>query len=101
MTFRWIAAAFGLSLMLAAPPAHARACGARAHVVAKLATTYGETAQSMGLGANNGIVELYASDETRTWTITVTLPNGQTCLIATGTAFEPLAPAERPDGEGI
>ncbi|MGB0658681.1 MAG: hypothetical protein ACPGNV_00790 [Mangrovicoccus sp.] len=44
----------------------------------------------MGLGANNSVVEIFASDKTGTWTITVTMPNGTTCLIASGQAFEDL-----------
>jgi hypothetical protein len=63
-------------------------CAERAKVVERLTTTYGETVQSMGLGANNGMMEVFASEESGTWTITVTMPNGQTCLIASGQAFE-------------
>lgn len=63
-------------------------CAARDKVVQRLTSNYGETVQSMGLGANNGMMEVFASEETGTWTITVTMPNGQTCLIASGQAFE-------------
>ena len=70
-----------------------RNCGPREMVVERLATSYGETRQSMGLGANNSVVEVFASSETGTWTITVTSPNGLTCLVASGQAFEELAEA--------
>lgn len=63
-------------------------CAERDKVVQRLTSNYGETVQSMGLGANNGVMEVFASEETGTWTITVTMPNGQTCLIASGQAFE-------------
>lgn len=66
----------------------ARNCAERASVVERLAEGYGETRQSIGLGANNSIVEVFASIETGTWTITVTTPAGMTCLVATGQAFE-------------
>lgn len=69
----------------------ARNCAPRDTVVAKLAEGYGETRQSMGLGANNSVVEVFASNETGTWTITVTTPNGVTCLVASGQSFEVLA----------
>lgn len=62
-------------------------------VVDRLAEGYGETRQSMGLGANNSVIEVFASDETGTWTITVTMPNGMTCLVASGQAYEALAEA--------
>ena len=66
----------------------AQPCAEREKVVKRLTSNYGETVQSMGLGANNGVMEVFASEETGTWTITVTMPNGQTCLIASGQAFE-------------
>ncbi len=70
-----------------------RNCGAREAVVAQLAEGYGEVRQSMGIGANNAVVEVFASDETGTWTITVTQTSGMTCLVASGQAFEELAEA--------
>ncbi len=80
--------AAALLTVSACAPAYAGPCGARQAVVDRLANAYGETVQSMGLGSNNGIVEVYASPETGTWTITVTMPNGMTCLVASGQAFE-------------
>ena len=68
-----------------------RNCGPRDVVVNRLAEGYGETRQSIGLGANNAVVEVFASDDTGTWTITVTNPSGVTCLVASGQAFEELA----------
>lgn len=68
-----------------------RNCAPREAVVDRLADGYGESRQSMGLGANNQVVEIFASSETGTWTITVTMPNGLTCLVASGQAFEELA----------
>lgn len=68
----------------------ARNCADRERVVARLADGYGETRQSIGLGANNAVVEVFASAETGTWTITVTAPGGMTCLVASGQAFEAL-----------
>ena len=76
-----------------------RNCAPRATVVDRLADGYGESRQSMGLGANNQVVEVFASDETGTWTITVTLPNGLTCLVASGQAFEELAEALPIEGD--
>lgn len=95
MTIRTsLVAATGLALALAsAAPAAAqvtRNCADRDHVVTRLAERFGETRQSIGLGANNQVMEVYASLETGTWTITVTMPSGMTCLIAAGQAYEPL-----------
>lgn len=73
--------------------AQGQRCGPRTAIVEKLAQKYGETRQSMGLAANNAVIEVFASDETGTWTITVTGTNGLTCLVASGQAYEQLAEA--------
>ena len=43
----------------------ARNCAPRDVVVERLASGYGETRQSVGLGANNAMVEVFASDDVR------------------------------------
>ncbi|MDQ2094704.1 hypothetical protein NOI20_11335 [Rhodobacteraceae bacterium 10Alg 79] len=88
-------------LLGAAHPGEAedRACAPRAQVVTRLAQQFGETRQSIGLGANNAVVEVFASPESGTWTITVTLANGTTCLVASGQAYETLAEALPPGGK--
>lgn len=77
----------------------ARNCGPRDSVLNRLAENYGETRQSIGIGANNAVMEVFASAETGSWTITVTLPSGMTCLVASGQAFEELAEALPAKGE--
>lgn len=99
MTFKWIPALLSLALSVFAGTAFAATCGPRAQVVERLASTYGETVQSMGLGSNNGIVEVFASTESGTWTITVTTANGRMCLVASGQAFEAIATATPTGGE--
>ena len=66
-------------------------CAPRDLVMERLASAYGETRQSIGLGQNNTMVEVFASTDTGTWTITVTTAAGVTCLVASGQAFEVLA----------
>ena len=97
MTFSLKTLAAGAALVAVAATSasaqQARNCAPRDAVVERLTTGYGETRQSIGLGPNNQVVEVYASDDTGTWTITVTLPNGMTCLVASGQSFEELAEA--------
>ncbi len=90
-----LVAGLGLIAMTsgAATAQNARNCAPRDAVVERLAEKYGESRQSMGLGANNAVVEIFASNESGTWTITVTSPSGMTCLVASGQAFEELAEA--------
>ena len=76
MKNKLLALSFGVGAMiLAADSALARTnCHARDLVVTRLAERYGESRQSIGLAANNSVVEVFASLETGTWTITVTSP---------------------------
>jgi len=70
-----------------------RNCAPREMVLERLAEKYGETRQSIGLGADNAVVEVFASTDTGSWTVTVTTPNGLTCLVASGQSFETIAEA--------
>ena len=67
--------------------------------MARLAEGWGESRQSIGLGADNAVVEVFASPETGTWTITVTRPGGPTCMVASGDAWEAVAEALPADDE--
>ncbi len=82
-----------LALLLMTGTAHAQACGPREKVAAKLAKTYGESRRAVGLGSNNTVMEVFASDATGSWTITATSAEGVMCLIASGEAFGVLPPA--------
>ncbi|MEO1640131.1 MAG: hypothetical protein AAFU41_12905 [Pseudomonadota bacterium] len=82
---------FGLCAgALSAIEVHAQTgnCAAHATVVERLATRYGESRQSMGLGFDNSVIEVFASDDTGTWTITVTRPGGLTCMVAAGQSYQ-------------
>jgi hypothetical protein len=76
------------AMTLAASSQHLAQCENRATIVDNLSTKYGETRQSVGLGADNALVEIFASNATGSWTITVTKAGGPTCLVASGRAFE-------------
>ncbi len=82
-------------LMLTATSSFAqgRNCAPREVVVERLAEKYGESRQSIGLGGQGMVMETFASAESGTWTITVTMPNGMTCLMASGQSYEVLAEA--------
>jgi hypothetical protein len=74
-------------------------CAPRSAVIERLATKYGETRQSIGLAAQGSVVEVFASIETGSWTITVTMPSGVTCLVASGQSFETLAETLPDEGD--
>lgn len=83
-------AVFGLS---SAATAQTQNCAPRDLVLKRLAEKYGESRQSIGMGQKGMLMETFASDETGSWTITVTTPQGMTCLVASGQAYEVLAEA--------
>lgn len=69
--------------------AHAQSvCGARESIIAQLKQKYGETRKSVGLQQGRGVVEIFASEETGSWTILVTDTRGHSCLMAAGEAFQ-------------
>jgi hypothetical protein len=63
-------------------------CGPREVVLSTLADRYGETRRSLGIAGQTQMMELFASDETGTWTITLTMPDGVTCMMASGQGFQ-------------
>lgn len=90
------------AIALTSAPAQAQsgACAPRDMVVQRLADAYGETRQSMGLGANNMVVEVFASEMSGSWTITVTGSDGISCLMASGQAYEATTETEPKPGKG-
>lgn len=87
-------------LLLAAQAGFAASpCNPRADVLAHLASKYGETRRAIGLASANQVMEIFANAESGTWTITVTQPDGVTCLVASGQSFEALAESLPAKGE--
>ena len=69
-------------------------CGTRAILLKQLASEYQEAPTGIGLDSNGSVVELLTS-KGGTWTLMVTRPNGRTCLVGTGEAWQPIAPKPR------
>jgi SNF family Na+-dependent transporter len=78
----------GLILATHASFAQQNQCAPRDDVIAYLSEKYGETRRSIGLAGQGAVMEMHAADATGTWTITMTLPNGMTCMIASGQGYE-------------
>ena len=94
-----IKAALALALIATPVTAQQRNCAPRDSVVERLASKYGETRQSVGISERGMMVETWANRGTGSWTSTVTSPYGQTCLVASGQAWEELAEALPPMGK--
>jgi hypothetical protein len=83
--------ACALGLLTAAEPAVAQQqarCAPRAQLLELIENRFAETRRAIGLTASQTVMELYASENSGSWTILVTLPNGMTCLVAAGSGFE-------------
>lgn len=87
------ALSLGLGGMIAAADVAfgAPQCDTRERVVALLADRYGETRRAVGIAGQTAVMELFAAEATGTWSITMTLPDGQMCLMASGLNYETLA----------
>lgn len=91
MNKQMLVLSFGIGIaVLALKPAEAQTapCAPHATIVAHLASAFGETRQSIGLASDNSVIEVFASQETGSWTITMTAAGGPTCLVAAGEAFQ-------------
>lgn len=64
-------------------------CGPRDRFVAHLEKKHAEYPMAMGLAASGRVVEVLGA-ENGSWTIIITEPGGQSCVIAAGEAWENL-----------
>jgi hypothetical protein len=79
-----LALAFGWGAGIAhAEGATQPVCGSHETVLHTLQGKYAEKPASMGLANNGTIVEVLASED-GTWTIVMTTPGGESCLLAAG-----------------
>ena len=91
-----------VALWLMSWPAKAQdnQCAERDSILAALADKYHEKPVDAGLvtgGEKTAIIELLLSPNAETWTLILSLPNGQSCLLASGTNWEALPTDTKPD----
>lgn len=80
--------------------AQAQFCTAHEKMEQWLAVNSGQSRKAVAIDVGHQLVEIYASREDGTWTITVTAPEGRTCIIGEGTAFEFAPDAFKPGIDG-
>lgn len=84
--------AFGAMLLTAEmAPAQSGNCGPRDAVAQRLVEIYSESRKIAALNGDNSLLELFASETTGTWTITITQGSGLTCIVAAGEHYQYLA----------
>ena len=72
-------------------------CVSRAEFISRLSERYNESVHSLGLDANGTVLEVFTSPK-GSWTILVTRPDGVSCVVTTGEAWQDITPAS-PDTE--
>ena len=70
-------------------------CAPRAELIAILQQRYDERAIGIGVVSTGAVLELWASRKGESWTIVVTLPSGQACVLAVGEAWQNLSASPR------
>ncbi|MEM7075813.1 MAG: hypothetical protein AAGA28_10645 [Pseudomonadota bacterium] len=75
-------------------------CADRTMVIERLQSKYHETLAAGGLqkrADTMAVVEVWASEETGTFTVMLTRPDGVSCVVATGTDWHQISPEEIPE----
>lgn len=65
-------------------------CTTRAEVTKQLDSRYSEAPVAIGLSRNGGVVEVFSTSDGSTWTMIITMPDGTSCMMAAGEAWENL-----------
>jgi hypothetical protein len=89
------------ALLLIAGVANAQQplCSTRADITMQLSEQYAEVPVALGVANNGGVMEVLSAPNGKTWTLILTMPNGQSCMIMAGDSFSRRAmPTARIDG---
>ena len=74
-------------------------CNQRDDVLGHLAAKYQEQPVAIGVTNRGGLVEVLSTDDGETWTIIISSPDGQACMVAAGEGWRALPQADdSPDG---
>lgn len=91
MTKTLLIAAFVITF--SPPTAWATPCAPRPEVIDQLAENHAEAPVGIGLASNGGLLELLTNESGATWTLIITMPNGQSCMVAAGEDWQSLQQA--------
>ena len=81
-------------LLVFSTPAEAQQvpCAPREIVVERLKSGYGESPAGLGIQSSGQLIEIWAAPGTGTWTVLMSRPDGNTCVVASGTDWQHLNP---------
>ncbi len=73
-------------------------CKQRGDVLGHLAQKYQELPVAVGVTNRGVLVEVLSTGDGKTWTIIISSPDGQACMVAAGEGWRALPQADAPDG---
>ncbi|MGE5505671.1 MAG: hypothetical protein ACM31L_14720 [Actinomycetota bacterium] len=76
-----------ISATLASTPAQL-VCAERQSLLESLARQYREAPTAVGVANNGSLIELLRTVDGKTWTLLMTRPDGTSCVVAAGEAWE-------------
>jgi len=86
-----VLAGVAVALGAAALPASAQqVCASRQEILDSLAEDYKEAPMAMGMANSGGLVEVFTARDGHTWTILLTRPDGNACIVAAGELWTPV-----------
>ena len=88
--FAATAVALALLLAVRAPASAAPICVTHKNVVEQLANGFSEVPIAIALTRDGNVIEVFSGGDRATWTIVMTRPDGMSCLVASGDAWESL-----------
>ena len=91
----WIVLA--VAALFVPPVAAQSVCGMRQSFVEQLANRYQEEPAALGMIDNGNVLEVLTSPD-GSWTILVTMPNGQACLVTSGEGWVTIPRAAKGPG---
>lgn len=62
-------------------------CTTRGEILGALSRSYSEQPTALGVASNGAVMELLTSENGATWTLIMTMPSGETCVIASGESW--------------
>lgn len=88
---RIVSSALVIGVVALAPPAHAQSaltCQLREKLVRTLENRYNESLDSMGLQGPQLLLEIWSAEDTGSFTVLLTKPNGISCIVASGNNWQ-------------
>ena len=78
-----------IALVLASSTALAQvSCNQRDKIIDWLGAKYKEAPVAAGINNKGALIEVLSSEDGATWTILLTAPNGTSCIVETGQAWQ-------------